>query len=49
MHRKSEVNWSFTKFATSFLPWDQCDKACNFVQGKAFEVHHEIPILGVEL
>ena len=27
----------------------QCDKTCNFGNGKAFEVHHEIPILGVAL
>ena len=27
----------------------QCDKTCNFVHGKAFEVHHAMPILGVEL
>ena len=27
----------------------QCDKTCNFVHGKAFEVHHEMPILDVEL
>ena len=24
----------------------QCDKTCNFVHGKAFEVHHEMPFLG---
>ena len=27
----------------------QCDKTCNFVHIKAFEVHYELPILGVEL
>ena len=27
----------------------QCDKTCNFVHGKAFEVNHEMQIPGVEL
>ena len=27
----------------------QCDKTCNFVNDEAFEVQHEMPILGVEL
>ena len=50
MCRKKEVDWSFIKFVTSlyFYRGIQCDKTCNFVHDKAFEVHHEMPILGVE-
>ena len=27
----------------------KCDKTCNFVHGEAFEVQHEMLILGMEL
>ena len=33
----------------NFYPGIQCDKTCNFVHDEAFEVQHEMPILGVEL
>ena len=47
MCRKNEVYWSFClDLLLNFYRGIQCDKTCNFVHGKALEVHHEMPILG---
>ena len=46
---KSEIDWHFIKFVSSFYRLIQCDKTCIFVHDKAFEVHHKIPILAVKL
>ena len=49
MCRKNEVDWSFIKFVTLFIPRDSLQQNLQFVHGKTFEVQHEMPILAVEL
>ena len=51
MKKKNEVDWSFIKFV-SFLPrvaGFNVTKLAILSTAKHFEVHHEMPILVVEL
>ena len=49
MCRKMKSMRVFLNLLHYFYRRIQCDKIYNYVHGEAFEVKHEMPILGVEL
>ena len=49
VYKKIKLTGVLLNLLHHFYSGIQCDKTRNFVHGKAFEVHHAMPILGVEL